>query len=103
MRSPQFLNTQKHPQITFVSTEIQPKNQNEFIILGNLTINGVTRLVKLKSKLIKTSADQKSVLFKANTSLKRKDFGLVWNDLVEAGNLMGDDIKVYLEIEGKTD
>jgi polyisoprenoid-binding protein YceI len=104
LRSPDFLDAETFPTITFRSTEIVPRGgQGKFIVVGDLTIHGVTREVSLEAELVGTGADPwggQRAGFAASTAINRRDFGLTWNQALEAGGvLVSDQVKVSLEIQ----
>ncbi|EQC48535.1 YceI family protein, partial [Bacteriovorax sp. DB6_IX] len=72
-------------------------------IQGKLTLHGVTKEVILKGKYLGSvmAYDVKRIVFKAETEINRKDFGLKWNDFVEAGPAVGDEVTIRLRIEAK--
>lgn len=104
LRSPDFLNVEKSPEITFVSKEIKPLNEGTFQVIGDLTINGITKSVVLDTEYGGSANDpwgNERAAFSASTTLNRKDFGIVWNKVLETGGLVvGEDVKISLEIEG---
>jgi polyisoprenoid-binding protein YceI len=101
--SPDFLDVEKYPEIRFATTKVIARHGNEFTVLGNLTISGVTRPVELKLELegVGNSPWGKQVLgFSLSTEIDREDFGLTWNVALETGGfLVGKTVK--LEIEGE--
>lgn len=101
LRSPDFFDTKKFPKLTFVSTGIEGKGK-ELVLKGDLTIRDKTRPVKLNLDFKGTVSayDKKRAAFKATTTFNRKDFGLVWNDAVEVGPVVGDEVTVTLVIQG---
>ena len=73
-----------------------------FDLKGDLTIKGVTKSVVFKGRFlgsVKDAYGQDKVAFVAETTLKRQDFGLVWSKMVEAGPVVGDQVKIDLKIQ----
>jgi polyisoprenoid-binding protein YceI len=103
LKSPDFLNVDQYPTITFVSTAVRDAGDGEYDVDGNLTILDATRTVTLKVVLTGVEKDPwggTRVGFEATTEFSRKDFGLEWNVALESGGvLVGDKVKVELEIE----
>lgn len=98
-----FLDADQFPTITFASTAVTQKGDDEFIVTGNLTIHGVTKPVDVKWELVGISQDpwgNTRIGFEGKAEISRKDFGLVWNVALETGGvLVGDTIKLELDIE----
>src|SRR5262249_50198897 len=103
LRSADFLDAEKFPQLTFKSTRIEKKGDDEAAVHGDLTIHGVTRPVTLAVELggrVKDPWGGTRAGFSAKTSILRKDFGLHWNVALEAGGfVVGDKVEITLEIE----
>lgn len=103
LRSADFFDAENHPAMTFTSKQIRPKGGDEFEVVGDLTIRGITKEVVLKAERegVGTSPWGSEVAaFTARTEIDRKDFGLVWNVALETGGiLVGDKVKLNLEIE----
>lgn len=102
LRSKDFFLVSKYPEMKFSSSKIIGKKSN-FIMIGDLTIKGVTKSVRFKGKYLGTVKDGYGNLkaaFSAETKIKRKEFGLNWNDLVEAGPVVGDEVTISLKIQG---
>jgi polyisoprenoid-binding protein YceI len=96
-----FFDAAKYPEMSFTSTKIQGTPES-FKLSGNLTLKGVTRPVVFDAKYLGTVKDQKGVnksAFLATTQIDRRDFGLVWSKMVEAGPLVGDKVTISLRIE----
>jgi polyisoprenoid-binding protein YceI len=104
LKSPEFLNVEKYPTITFKSKEIKKGDGEDFIIVGDLTINGVTKQVELDAEYGGKAQDpmgNERTAFTAETKIDRKDFGITWNKTLDSGGLVvGDDVKIELEVEG---
>jgi polyisoprenoid-binding protein YceI len=100
LRSGDFLEIEKHPTISFKSTRVEPRGENQARVIGNLTIRGTTREVALDTEVsgpTKTPWGSELIGFEARTSINRKDFGLNWNVALEAGGfLVGDTVKIEL-------
>jgi polyisoprenoid-binding protein YceI len=103
LKSADFFNVETHPQITFKSTRIVPESDVDYKVYGDLTILGVTREVVLKTEYHgqnKTPWGSEVIGFTAETKISRKEWGLTYNAALETGGfLIGDDIKIHLEIE----
>lgn len=104
LKSPDFLDVAKNPTITFKSKEVKKGNGDDFIIVGDLTINGVTKQVELDAEYGGKAQDpmgNERTAFTAETKIDRKDFGITWNKTLDSGGLVvGDDVKIELEVEG---
>src|ERR1700731_1216727 len=102
LRSSNFFDAEKNPAITFKSKSVKSTGNNTFDVTGDLTMHGVTKEVVLKVELIGKGAGPKgSVLsgWDATTALKRSDFGLAWSKVIEGTQVVGDDVKIELQIE----
>jgi polyisoprenoid-binding protein YceI len=103
LRSPDFLEVDKFPSITFTSTQITRGGDDRYLVGGDLTIHGVTRPVTLEVEGGDRITDPwggTRTGFSARTSISRKEFGLTWNMALEAGGfLVGDKLDINLEIE----
>ncbi len=104
LRSADFLNVEKNPQIKFVSREVKDISGNNFKVVGDLTINGITKPVELDVEYGGSATDpwgNERAAFSATGTIKRKDFGITWNKVLETGGLVvGEDVKISLEVEG---
>ncbi len=102
LRSPDFLDAQKYPFITFTSQRIEKVDEAHGRIHGELTIRGVSRAVVLDVEYAGQSGmwGKTSAGFEASTRFNRKDWSLNWNKALETGGwLVGDDINVNIELE----
>jgi polyisoprenoid-binding protein YceI len=103
LRSADFFDVEKFPEILFASTRVEKLSKNRFQLTGELTLHGVTRTIQLETELLGTGKDpwgNDRVAFSAQTSLSRKEFGLKWNQALETGGvLVGEDIEVSIELE----
>jgi polyisoprenoid-binding protein YceI len=104
LRSADFLDVAKFPEITFRSRRIEALGSEHFRVIGDLTIHGVTKEVALDiegpTPAIKDPWGNVRVGLTGSAKINRKDFGLVWNALVEGGGVMvGDEAKLTIEAE----
>jgi polyisoprenoid-binding protein YceI len=101
LKSPDFFDADKFPQMTFVSTSFSG-SPAKLKIKGNLTIKGVTKEVVFDSKLSKEITDpwgKKRIAISGNTKINRKDFGILFSKIVEAGPVVGDDVMISIKAE----
>jgi polyisoprenoid-binding protein YceI len=103
LASPDFLDVASFPEITFESTRVEKKSDESLRVTGNLTIRGVTREVVLDVEYAGRTKDpwgNERAGFAAKTAIDRKDFGLTWNQVLEAGGVMvGDRVAIEIEVE----
>lgn len=105
LRSPDFLDVEQFPAISFVSTGIEEvaADGTRFTVVGDLTIHGVTRSVRLATTFEGQGADpwgNTRAAFLATTTIDRRDFGLVWNAALESGGvLVSNEIKLTLDVQ----
>lgn len=103
LRSPDFLNAAKHPELKFESKSVT-KEGDKLKVLGALTVNGVTKDVTLDvegpTAPVKGMKGELRRGVSATTKFNRKDFGVVWNKNLDGGGLVvGDEIAVELSLE----
>src|ERR1051326_7920314 len=103
LRSPDFFDVEKYATMKFVSKRIEGDVNGEFKIIGDLTIRDQTREVALDAEFHGKTRDPwggDRMGFDAKGKINRKDFGLTWNQALEAGGwVVGDDIKLAIEVE----
>jgi polyisoprenoid-binding protein YceI len=103
LRSPDFLDVAHHPEITFEAERSEKLGPDRLRVPGALTIRGVARPVILDVEYAGRTKDpwgHERAGFTARTSIDRKDFGLTWNQVLEAGGvLVGDRIDIEIEVE----
>lgn len=103
LRSGDFFDGENHPKMTFQSTSIVKTGDGEYDVKGDLTIRGVTRPETLSVTFEGAGKDpwgNEKVGYSATGSIKRSDFGLTYNAVLETGGvLIGDEIKISIEIE----
>lgn len=101
LRSADFWDAENQPTWTFTSSSIATDG-DDYVIAGDLTINGVTKPVKLETEFTGTATDpfgNSRAGFEAETEISRKEFGLTWNAALETGGvLVGDKIKIALDL-----
>lgn len=102
LRSADFFEVEKYPHLTFQSDRIEGTADN-FTIDGRLTIHGITREVRLSGTFEGRATDPwggQRVGYAAHGTINRKDFGLTWNTMLEAGGVaVGDEVRIELNVE----
>jgi polyisoprenoid-binding protein YceI len=104
LKSPDFFDAARLPTITFRSTKVEKKGEDQFAVTGDITIHGVTKPVTLEvsevSEQAKDPWGNARVGASVKGKLKRSEFGLTWNATLETGGFMiGDDVKLDFEVE----
>ncbi|MBI2391438.1 MAG: YceI family protein [Deltaproteobacteria bacterium] len=102
LRSADFFDAETHPKMTFASKRID-KTQGTLLVVGDLTIHGVTKEVALDVEETGRGKDpwgNERVGFSAKTSINRADYGLTWNAALETGGvLVGEKVEISIEVE----
>lgn len=105
MRSPDFFDVAKYPDMTFKSTNVKYDKNKPDKVEGDLTIRGITKKVTLDVDYNGAVTDpwgNRVVTFEAEGEVNRKDFGLNWNKAMDKGGfVVGDKIKIEIDGEAK--
>ena len=103
LKSADFFDEANHPKLTFKSTGFQKKGGDNYKLTGDLTIRGTSHPIELDVEyggLMKDPWGNTKVGFELTGRLNRKDFGLSWNAITEAGGLVvGEEVKVLINVE----
>jgi polyisoprenoid-binding protein YceI len=102
LRSADFLDVEKYPDITFRSTRLVG-GKDEFKLFGDLTIRGTTKEIALDVTFEGESKDPwggERIGFSARGKIDRRDFGLTWNQALETGGVVvGNDIRINIDVQ----
>jgi len=102
IKSADFFDVEKHPTWNFTSTSITGQG-NDFTMIGDLTLRGVTKSVTLDVEFVGVNTDpwgNTKAGFEAKGTISRKDFGVEWNAPLETGGvLVADEVKIELNIQ----
>ena len=103
LRTADFFEADKHPQLIFQSTKIEKQNDDTFQLSGDLTMKGVTRPVRLSVEYNGITRDPwggERAGFSVTGKLNRSDWGIRFNSALETGGVMlGEEVKIHAEIE----
>ena len=103
LRSPDFFDAEKWPAIRFVGKRVVGDVANEFTLTGDITIRDVTREIALdvaNEGSVRDPWGTERIGFSAKARLDRRDFGLLYNQALEAGGfLVGDEIRISIDAE----
>ena len=111
LRSADFLDVENHPQITFMSNQVEVKGEHDYAVTGELTIRGITQKACLNVRYLgqwetpwwedgvnkgpKTRAG-----FLATTKINRQDFGVRWQDTMDRGGIVvANEIDITIDVE----
>ena len=104
LRSANFFDAEKYPEISFKSTNIKPSGKKDvYDVTGAFTMHGVTKTITLPVEFlgfIKDPRGTERAGFSTHTTLNRKDYGINWNRALDNGGaLLSDDVDVTVNIE----
>ncbi len=103
LKSPDFFDATKFPTLSFKSSSISKKADNDFLVTGDLAMHGVTKPVTFDAVFNGQSINMhknKVMGFEISGALSRKDFGLTWNAPVETGGVtVSDEVKMDMSVE----
>ena len=104
LKSPDFFDAKKYPQLKFVATGLEAKGGSDYVLGGKLTIKGVTKDVSFPVTISGPVTDPRGsvrVGVEGSVKINRKDFGLNFDGRLSNGDmLVGDDVKISLSVEG---
>ena len=104
LKSADFFDAEQYPQITFASTSFtKTDEEDEYELAGDLTIKGVTKPVTLDVEFGGSADDfygNTKAGFEVTGKINRKEFGLTWDGVTEAGSVVvGEDIKLLINVQ----
>ena len=107
LKSPDFFDVANHPALTFKSKRVEPGAAGKFKLIGDLTIRGNTKEVVLEvegpSPVVKRAGRNGAVTLltgaSATTKISRKEFGVLWNNLIESMPVVGDEVIITIDLE----
>lgn len=103
LKSDDFFNAEQFPKLTFKSTSIEKDGEGEYILKGDLTIRDITKPITLEVDYNGSAKDpygNERAGFEVKGKINRKDFGLKWSAVTEAGGLVVDDVvKLQMNVE----
>lgn len=103
LRSGDFFKADEFPNLTFESASFGKKGGEDYILKGNLTMRGVTKPIELAVEfggIITDPYGLRRAGFSLSGKLNRKEFGMVYNDLIETGGaVVGDEVSLDLHVE----
>jgi polyisoprenoid-binding protein YceI len=103
LKSPEFFDAATYPKISFKSTSFTKTGDDEYALKGDLTIKDVTKPVSLDVEFGGSAADfygNTKAGFEISGKINRKEFGLTWDGVTEAGSIVvGEDIKLLINVQ----
>ncbi|OOQ61877.1 YceI family protein [Mucilaginibacter pedocola] len=103
LKSAEFFDAATYPKITFKSTSIKSTGDDEYKLVGDLTIKGITKSVTLDAEFGGSTDDfygNTKAGFEVSGKINRKEFGLTWDGVTEAGSIVvGEDIKLIANVQ----
>lgn len=101
LRSPDFFDAEKYPEITFKSSKVEKGEGGKLLVTGDLTLHGVTKSVQLAVEVLGTGIHPMTNMpvagFSSGLAIKRSDYGI--NNWVDKANVLGDEVEVGILIE----
>lgn len=103
LMSDDFFNTEKYPQIKFIAARYEKVDNDSYELYGNLTIRDITKPVKLDVEfggIVVDAYGNTRAGFIINGKINRKDYGLRWDAMTEAGGVVvSDEVRIHCEIQ----
>jgi polyisoprenoid-binding protein YceI len=91
LRSPDFLDVERYPTLTFRSTKIEAVGDGRFAVTGDLTIRDITKPITLEAEFEGSAIDPwggTRAIFSARAELLREEWGMTWNAALESGGVL---------------
>ncbi len=115
LRGEDFLDCENHPEITFKSSKVEQTGDNDYAVMGDLTLRGVTREVQLDVHYLGQwptpfwedgvdKGPKARAGFEATTKINRHDFGVSWSGAMDKGGIVvGNDVHIVIDAEAIMD
>ena len=102
LRSKDFFEVAKYPTLSFTSTKVTARDAKTLEVTGTLTMHGVTRQITFPVQLLGTmkAPQGEKAGFAASFTVNRKEYGINWNNVLDSGPVLGDEVRISIEIEG---
>jgi len=100
LRSDNHFDADANPTVTFRSTKVSRFAGDSVTVAGNLTMHGITQPVVLRGHLngITGAPGKRRAGFEAEATINRKDFNMTWNRIVEGSSMVGDEVRIEVDI-----
>lgn len=103
LRTADFFDVPSHPNLTFKSKRVEPGSAGRFKLIGDLTIRGTTKEVALDvegpSPAMKDQRGGHRIGATGTTKINRLEYGLKWNNMIEAGPVVSDEVSITIDLE----
>ena len=103
LKSADFFDVEKYPEITFKSTKIAPVDSDTFNVTGIFTMHGTARELTIPVDFGGTVTDARGTVkagFSLATKINRKDYGILWNQTLDTGGMvLGEEVEITINIE----
>lgn len=103
LRSADFFNVEKHPEITFTSSKITKVSDNDYAVTGTFTMLGTSKEITLPVTYlgeIKDPWGNTKAGYELSATINRKDYGMEWNKALDAGGfILGDEVEISIGLE----
>ncbi len=103
LRSGDFFDVETYPEITFTSSKITRSGADSFAVTGTLTMHGVAKTVTLPVTFLGEVKDpwgNTKAGFETETTIDRKDYGIIWNKALDAGGMiLGDEVEITINLQ----
>jgi len=103
LRTADFFDVEKFPEISFTSKSIKATGKDQYAVTGTFSMHGVSKDITLSVTFggtIKDPWGNQRAGFSTETTLNRKDYGIIWNKALDNGGaLLGDDVRVAINLE----
>jgi len=103
LRSADFFNVEKHPEITFTSSKITKVSDNDYAVTGTFTMLGTSKKITLPVTYlgeIKDPWGNTKAGYELSATINRKDYGMEWNKALDAGGfILGDEVEISIGLE----
>jgi polyisoprenoid-binding protein YceI len=96
-----YLRVDSFPEMTFESRKVEAAGPNRLRVSGDLTLRGITKAVVLDTEVggVLTTPRGRRTAFTATTTIRRQDFGITLNRLMEGAQVVGDEVRITIDIE----
>ncbi len=104
LKGPDFFDVARYPQMKFKSIRVEAAGAGKLKITGVLTINSITKPIVLDvdgpSPSIRDPRGNEKIGLSASTRIRRKEFGITWNEVMESGGIaVADEVAISLDLE----